>query len=135
MTMPQPDITPVNKPWWDALSEGVLTFQSCQCGNKWLPPRSECPACLGTQWHWTVASGKATLVSWTVFHVAYDEAFEKRIPYNVCLVELAEGPRLITNVTDHPDGRGLRIGMDLTLAIEHEDGTAVARFKKLTENF
>lgn len=129
---PQPDITPVNKPWWDGLSEGLLTFQTCACGHKWLPPRAQCPACLGTDWRWTPASGRATLISWTVFHVAYHEAFTHRIPYNVAIVELAEGPRMITNVTDDSDGSGLRIGMDLTLAIQQEDGTAIARFRKTT---
>ncbi len=127
---PQPEITPVNKPYWDALSEGVLCFQACSCGHKWLPPRSECPQCLGTEWQWTRASGRATLYSWTVFHVAYHEAFANRIPYNVVLVELAEGPRMIANVVGFEGGRDLRVGMNLTLVIQKEDETMVARFQQ-----
>ncbi|MBE0549350.1 MAG: OB-fold domain-containing protein [Rubrivivax sp.] len=125
----RPEITPVNKPWWDSLSAGVLTFQTCACGNRWLPPRALCPACLGSEWCWTPASGRATLVSWTVFHVAYHEAFAHRVPYNVAAVELAEGPRMITNVVDSPDGSGLRIGMSLTLTIQQQDGFAIALFQ------
>jgi uncharacterized OB-fold protein len=128
---PQPDITPLNKPWWDALSKGKLTFQGCSCGQKWLPPRAECPSCLRGDWQWETASGRATLLSWTVFHVAYHEAFANRLPYNVAVVELDEGPRMITNVTDCPDGSGLRIGMKLALALQDEGGTAIARFQKL----
>jgi uncharacterized protein len=130
MTAPtiQPEITPVNKPWWDGLADGVLLYQACSCGHKWLPPRAECPVCLGPQWRWQPASGRATLVSWTVFHVAYHEAFAQRLPYNVCVVELAEGPRLISNVLGSPDGSGLKIGMPLELSIQQQDDTAIARF-------
>lgn len=132
--IPQPDITPVNKPWWDALANGKLTFQSCQCGHRWLPPRAECPSCLGNDWQWETSSGQARLVSWTVFHVAYHEAFADRLPYNVAVVELDEGPRMITNVTDSPDGSGLKIGMKLGLALQKEGETAIARFQKLPAN-
>jgi uncharacterized protein len=127
-TFPQPELTPVNKPWWDALAQGRLTYQVCACGHKWLPPRANCPVCLGKSWEWATASGHATLVSWTVFHVSYHEAFTP--PYNVVVVELAEGPRMITNVSDAPDGKGLQIGMKLMLRIEMQDGTPIARFQK-----
>jgi uncharacterized OB-fold protein len=40
------------------------------------------------------------LKSWVVYHIAYHEAFRERLPYNVAIVELAEGPRLITNIID-----------------------------------
>ena len=131
--LPQPDITPVNKPWWDNLAGGVLSFQACSCGHKWLPPRAECPKCLGTEWQWTPASGRAKLVSWTVFHIAYHEAFAKRIPYNVAIVELAEGPRMISNIVDSPDGSGLKIGVELELALEVEDKITLARFRRVAQ--
>jgi uncharacterized OB-fold protein len=73
-------------------------------------------------------------MSWTVFHVAYHQAFANRLPYNVAIVELDEGPRMITNITDSPDGNGLRIGMKLELALQDEDGTIIARFRKLPVN-
>ncbi len=129
--LPEPDINPVNKPWWDALAEGRLSFQRCgSCGNSWLPPRSECPACLADDWRWETASGRATLVSHVVYRTAYHEAFADRLPYNVAVVELDEGPRLISNILDAADGRGLRTGMKLVIAIEQEGATAVARFRR-----
>lgn len=131
MTTPEirPEITPVNKPWWDGLAEGVLRFQDCGCGHRWLPPRAQCPSCLADdRWRWMAASGRATLISWTVFHLAYHPAFAPRVPYNAALVELAEGPRIITNVNGSPDGRALKVGMDLVLSIEQRDGFSIALF-------
>jgi uncharacterized OB-fold protein len=130
--LPRPDLTPVNAPYWSALGEGRLTYQSCACGHRWLPPRADCPNCLGRQWTWQTASGDATLVSWVVFHTPPSEAFEGRTPYTVAVVQLDEGPRMITNIDDAPDGKGLRIGQRLTLAIHREDDLAIARFRQRT---
>lgn len=132
-TAPQPDITPVNKPWWDHLAAGKLTFQRCGCGHKWLPPRVECPTCLKADSQWEIASGEATLVSWVVFHTAYHPAFANRLPYNVAVVQLAEGPRLVTNIVDAPDGKGLSIGMKLRLALQKEGETVIPRFQRISE--
>lgn len=128
--LPQPELTPVNQPYWGALAEGRLTYQSCACGHRWLPPRSHCPNCLGQQWKWETAGGGATLVSWVVFHTPPNEAFAGRTPYNVAIVELDEGPRMITNIDGAPDGKGLAIGQQLELAIHREGDFAVARFRR-----
>ena len=128
--LPRPDITPVSAPYWSALAEGRLTYQSCACGHCWLPPRADCPNCLGQQWTWQTAAGGATLVSWVVFHTPPSDAFEGRTPYNVAVVQLDEGPRMITNIDDAPDGKGLQIGQRLTLAIHREDDLAIARFRQ-----
>lgn len=129
MNKPLPVNTPVSAPYWRSLKQGALSHQHCACGHRWLPPRPECPACLGTDWKWVRASGRANLVSWVVYHTAYHEAFATELPYNVALVELEEGPRLITNVLDCPDGRGLAAGAALELAVEYEQDVALARFR------
>ncbi|MFO1269919.1 MAG: OB-fold domain-containing protein, partial [Rubrivivax sp.] len=106
MDLPQPEITEVSRPYWQALREGRLVFQRCGCGHAWLPARSECPVCLASaasNARWEQASGRGTLVSWVVYHTAYHPAFESRLPYNVALVQLAEGPRLLTNIIDGPE--------------------------------
>jgi uncharacterized protein len=125
---PMPDTTGVGAHYWNALGEGRLTFQRCKaCSKAWLPARTECPQCLSPEWTWNPASGKATLVSWVVYHHAYHPWFAKKLPYNVAVVELAEGPRLISNVVDA--GKTLRIDMPLQLIIEREGDVALARFK------
>ena len=122
---PQPSETAAS--YWRALDQGRLAFQRCKaCGNAWLPPRSECPRCLTAAWEWSTASGAAKLVSWVVYHHGYHEYYAKQVPYNVAVVELAEGPRLISNIVDV--AQPLRIDMPLRLVIQREAGVALARF-------
>ena len=59
--------------------------------------------------------------------IAYDPAFEQRLPYTVAVVELDEGPRMVSNVVG--DALALKIDQRLTLAIEHDNGTPVPRFR------
>ena len=126
--LPDPDINEVSKPYWDALRQGRLTFQHCRtCGNNWLPARGECPKCLEGDWLWREASGNATLISWVVFHRAFHPAFADRLPYNVAVVELAEGPRLITNIIVD-DAETLVIDQPLTFVPAEEQGHGIARF-------
>jgi uncharacterized protein len=113
----------------DALCDGRLIYQDCTCGNRWLPPKDECPVCLGTDWNWKDACGRGRLISWVVYRVAYDERFQDKLPYNVAIVELEEGPRLISNIVDFPDGKGLLLDMPLELTVQIEDKIAFARFK------
>ncbi len=100
------ELTELNQPYWDALADGRLTFQRCQrCRNAWLPQRNECPRCLEADWAWEDASGSARVLSWVVYHTAYDESFKDRVPYNVAIVELDEGPRMVTNIVGVPNDR------------------------------
>ncbi|PZX13030.1 hypothetical protein LX81_03407 [Palleronia aestuarii] len=111
------------------LAERRLTFQSCRaCGQTWMPARSECPNCLSPEFEWCEAGGRATIVSWVVFHVAFDPRYEDRLPYNVALVDLEEGARMVTNIIDLPDGEDV-IGRTVTLEFEHDLERELPRFR------
>lgn len=113
-----------------SLGAGRLTFQRCDpCGHAWLPPREYCPSCLSDAWTWQDASGRAEVVSWVVYHRAYHPAFADRVPYNVVVARLEEGPRLISNVVDITEDEGLEIGAPLEAVIEREDDVPVSRFR------
>lgn len=127
MDLPKPTITPLNEPYWEGLEEGELRFQRCRrCSHAWLPARAECPNCLSDDWAWETASGRGHIISWVIYQHAFHEAMEERIPFNVAIVELAEGPRLITNI-DAPQDQ-LAIERDVALDIDLEGGTHIARF-------
>lgn len=126
--LPAPDA--LSAPYWAALDAGRHTFQRCRnCANAWLPPRHECPRCLAADWTWEDASGAARLISWVVYHTAFHPAFKPRLPYTVAVVELAEGPRLISNIVGPDDPETLAIDQPLRLTIEREGGVAIPRFR------
>jgi uncharacterized OB-fold protein len=113
-----------------ALADGRLTFQRCErCAGPWLPPRDHCPRCLSAAWRWEDASGAAKVVSWVLYHRAFHPAFADRVPYNVVVAELAEGPRLISNVIEIDGAAGLGIDVPLRFAAQTEGDVPVARFK------
>lgn len=130
MTTPEIIETADTAPYWQALAAGQLKFQHCRnCNHDWLPPRRQCPSCLGIDSEWQAASGKGRVVSWVVYHTAYAPHLKDRVPYNVAVVELAEGPRLITNIIDNPDGANIRIDVPVELVVEIEYGRALPRFR------
>jgi uncharacterized OB-fold protein len=125
--MPKPDVNDLSRPYWDALREGHLLIQRCDCGHAWLPARRNCPSCLSPDVRWERASGRGRLGSWVVYHTAYHAAFEGRVPYNVSLVGLHEGPRLLTNIVDANDA--LAGDAPVELKVEWEGDVALARFR------
>lgn len=126
--MPLPAVTPLTEPYWTGLAEGELRHQRCrQCGNAWLPAREECPRCLADEWEWTPASGRGRIISWVVYHQAFHPAFADRLPYNVAVVELDEGPRMVTNILAPEED--LAIERNVVLQIEDESGVSVPRFR------
>ena len=95
--LPQP--TPESQPFWDALARHELVVQRCDdCGRFWFPPSNRGQHCWSPRHAWQQVSGRARLYSFTVFHRAYAAELADQLPYVVGVVELEEGPRLITNV-------------------------------------
>lgn len=125
--VPLPEVTPLTQPYWDGLAQGELRHQRCAgCGHAWLPAREECPHCLSAEVAWEPAGGGGRIISWVVYHTAVHPSFADRLPYNVAVVELDEGPRLITNINAPEDQ--LAIERAVVLSIEQESGVSVPRF-------
>ena len=96
---PIPALDGVSKTYWEAGARGELLFQQCPaCGNRQLYPRAMCTAC-GETPEWVPASGRGTVHTFTVIRQNYGRPFRDELPYVVAIVELEEGPRLMTNVT------------------------------------
>lgn len=130
MTEPTPEITALSEPYWDSLAAGVLVFQRCRsCGHAWLPPREACPSCLAADYLWQPASGRGRVLSWVVYHKAYAEHLESRLPYDVTLVELEEGPRLLSNVVDSDAGKALTVNQAVVLEVVERSGASLACFR------
>ena len=95
--LPRP--TPESQPFWDGCARHELVIQRCDsCRRFWFPPSNRCQHCWSTEFTWRPVTGRARLYSFTVFHRAYAAELADQLPYVVGVVELEEGPRLITNV-------------------------------------
>jgi uncharacterized OB-fold protein len=94
----EPPVSDAARPFWDATREGRLVLPWCTiCDQPIWYPRAICPNCLGSEAiEWREASGRATVYAVTVEQAGQTAALPA--PYAVALVELVEGPRLLTNV-------------------------------------
>ena len=74
-------------------------------------------------------SGAASLVSWTIIRRAVSAAFEADVPYVVALVQLDEGPTMMTNVVGC-DPESLVMGQRLRVTFEQRGADlCVPQFK------
>ena len=120
----RPEIDAFTRPYWDAAAEGRLLVRRCgACGRAHHYPREFCPYCWSEDVTWETASGLATLYTWSVVHRNDLPPFGERTPYVAAVVDLDEGPRMMTEVmTEVVDGvggsvgGGLRVGMGLEVA-------------------
>ena len=100
---PVPRATAESRPFWDAAQQQKLLLQHCRsCGKFWFPPSARCHHCLSGDFAWQEVSGEGRIYSFVVYHRLYHPAFEQDLPYVVALVELHEGPRLLTNIIGTP---------------------------------
>lgn len=128
-----PVVDEENRVWWDALARHEFFLQRCQeCGAWQAPVALRCRSCLGDRLDWRPASGRGEVFSFVVYHQAFDPAFKEHLPYNVAIVTLDEGPRLVTNVTGCADSE-LAIGMAVEVEFDDvADGVTLARFRPRT---
>lgn len=99
--------------FWEAAKREQLLIKHCQeCGAFSYYPRPFCPTCWSERVEWYQASGDATLYTWSVIYNNDQPPFKDRVPYVAAIVDLAEGPRMMTNVVDAPF-EWLRVGMPL----------------------
>jgi len=90
---------PYSAPYWQGLRERKVLLPRCQdCGRATLPAGPCCPNCLSERLQWEAASGRGRVVAYAEYHHAFDPALADTLPYNVALVQLEEGPSLITNI-------------------------------------
>lgn len=121
--LPTPDAD--SQAYWDGLKDGRLLLQHCRaCGHVQLYQQAMCRRCMGTALVHRPASGRATVHSFSVVHRAPGPAFKKDTPYAVLLVELEEGPRMISSLVDG-DPMAVDFDMPVELVCVAAGGDAV----------
>lgn len=127
LPLPQPSIE--TQPFWAAVQERKLLMPRCDaCGTVAFPPTVACRTCSATAFTWTEMSGNGTIYSFVVYHRVYHPAFAEKVPYVVAVIDLDEGPRIISNVVDVPIPE---VTCDMPVRVvfaEQRDGYLIPKF-------
>ena len=118
------------QPFWDGCARGELLLQRCgACGTLRHPPSPICPHCRSAAHAWVAASGRGAVYTYTVVRQALAKGWDARVPYVVAVVELDDGPRILSNIIDvAPDD--VRIGMRVEVVfVESEAEQQLPVFK------
>ncbi len=112
--------------YFSKLESGIFEIQRCDdCNGAVFYPRLVCPHCGSAALSWFAPTGRGTVYATTTVHTGGE-------PYNVCLVDLDEGARMMTRVEDMPPG-DVGIGLRVQARIQQADGGARIVFDALKE--
>ena len=114
---PLPVITPETRHFWEGTRAGELRLQRCgACSQVYFPPRPFCPRCASLKVEVLRASGRATLYSYVIHHRPVPGFVP---PYSIAVVQLEEGPRMMTNIVDvEQTPEVLQLDMSLQVVFE-----------------
>ena len=124
--VPRP--SPESMPFWEGAKARCLMLPRCNsCGRFWFPPSQRCRHCLAADFAWQQVAGVGRIYSFVVYHRVYHPSFEGEVPYVVAIVELDEGPRLLTNIVGTPP-EDVRCDARVRVAFEERDGMTLPMF-------
>lgn len=116
----------VERQYVDHLEQGRFLIQHCSaCRRHVFHPREICPHCGAEGLDWVAPAGRATVYSFTTVARKPEAGGD----YNVSLVDLEEGVRLMSSVVGTPPDR-VRIGMAVQAVIGERDGAPAVLFEE-----
>lgn len=126
---PAPTITALTEPFWDAAQAGKLIIQHCEsCDISVFYPRALCPHCWNEHLRWKDASGRGRLKSFSTIHKPGHPGWQPITPYSVGLVELEEGPTMLSLILSTRDEE-LFVGSPLEMAPTQIGGRTLPAFR------
>jgi uncharacterized OB-fold protein len=111
-------------PFWDACAAGRLALPRCDvCGELIWYPRLVCPFCGSHDVAYVDVSGRGSVYSFSVVRKG-SGPFRDHAPYVLAMVQLEEGPVLMTNIVG-PVER-VEVGAAVHVVFEPVEGSADA---------
>lgn len=116
-----PTVEAETRPFWDAAAEGRLLIQRCSaCGEHQFYPRPFCKACWSEDVEWVEASGRGTVYTFSVVRRNDLPPFGDRVPYVPAIIDLDEGPRMMSEVVD-VDPEAVEVGQAVVVDFRELD--------------
>jgi uncharacterized OB-fold protein len=104
--------------FYDYCKKHELRFQRCtNCGTWRHVPRDMCAKCGSFNWEWAKSSGKGKVFSWTTAMQPMLPQFADLVPYSPAVIEMDEGVRLVSWLTDVPPEE-LRLGLPVEVVFD-----------------
>jgi uncharacterized protein len=137
MTMPDTShskplsvITEESRPFWEGCRQGKLLLQYCdRCQQYQFYPRLYCMQCEAENPRWVEASGRGVIYSYTIIQQNKSPEFANDTPYNVAIVQLEEGPRMLSNIVDIAPAE-LRVELPVIVVFDRvTDTISLPRFR------
>ncbi len=119
------------KKYFEFVSEKKFMGLKCKsCGAYILPPKSICKKCGSKEFEWVEFSGKGSLHTFTVIHVAA-KRFLNDAPFVVGVVQLEEGPRIMARIVgvDPNKPEIIKTGMPLKVTFIESDEKVLLAFE------
>jgi len=130
---PRPVPGPDEAPFWEWCRRHELRLQQCDdCGTFRYHPRPRCPQCQSARASWNAVRGTGTVASFTIVHPPVLPAFADRVPYNAVVVQLDEGPFMVSNLLDVAND-DIEVGMPVAVTfVDLDDEIALPQFRPVT---
>lgn len=118
---PLPQITLDSEAFWQSTHEHEMKLQQCSsCGRFRFYPSLACHFCASMDFEWVAISGRGKIHSYTVLERARGTPYEHNTPITIVLVELEEGPIVMSNLIDFEDED---LAIDAPVSVDYEDVT------------
>lgn len=117
--------------FWEGCDRGELLLRRCKaCDKRSYYPRRLCPYCGSQHLSWERAAGRGTVYSHSQVCISfYGRAWESQVPYTVVLVDLDEGPRMLSRLV--PGSAPVRSGSRVALEFVEVEGHKLPYFTAL----
>ncbi len=115
---PLPRPTPDTQRYWEGCKRHELWLPFClRCEHFFFYPRVFCPRCFSWEIEWRQSSGRGTLYTYAIQYRPQGPGFQP--PYVTAIVQLEEGPRMMTNLIDiEPDPEKIRCDMPVEIVFQ-----------------
>jgi len=114
--------SPIEEEYWERVASGSLSVMACnECDAYSHPPRLRCPTCYSDDWEFHPIDGSGQVHAYTIVRKPSSADYAEELPVVSAIIELSEGPKLMTKVDCNPAEISIGDGVQLDASNLSED--------------